>query len=122
MARAKRKSKPGGSPLERWVGTALTGVVLAKVALDHHDDEPTAVHPDGNGQQPPATEARLRLADDDRGRKADSPTEIPKKGWLDIVWRARLQVKEDAVPLLSGGVAYYALLALFPGLIALVSI
>jgi membrane protein len=32
------------------------------------------------------------------------------------------EVKDDSVPLLSGGVTYYAMLALFPSLIALVSI
>src|SRR5437764_817252 len=103
MARTKTKAKSGDSPLERVLGTALTGVVIAKLAFDHHDDQPQH---DGDG----------------RGRPADAPTRLPKSGWLDVFSRARLRIKEDAVPLLSGGVAFYALLALFPALIALVSI
>src|SRR5207248_8246241 len=103
MARTKTKAKSGDSPLERVLGTALTGVVIAKLAFDHRDDQ--RQH-DGDG----------------RGRPADAPTELPKRGWLDAFSRARLRIKEDAVPLLSGGVAFYALLALFPALIALVSI
>jgi membrane protein len=55
-------------------------------------------------------------------RRPTSPTDIPPAGWKDILWRATKQIKPDSVPLLSGGVAYYALLALFPALIALVSI
>ena len=42
--------------------------------------------------------------------------------WGDIVVRTGKQVKGDNVPLLSAGVAFYAMLALFPALIALVSI
>src|SRR5947207_7966132 len=42
--------------------------------------------------------------------------------WRDIVYRTGKQIKEDNVPLLSAGVAFYAMLALFPALIALVSI
>src|SRR6266550_3426541 len=100
MARGKTKSKSGESALERVLGTALTGVVIAKLAFDHHDGNP--LH-DGDG----------------RGRQAVAPIETPKGGRLDVLSRARTQIKEDAVPLLSGGVAFYGLLALFPALIAL---
>src|SRR4051794_14403764 len=131
MARGKSKKKKGnagGSGIERWVGTALTSVVLAKVALTDHNE-----HRDGAGGVASAPgaptpahreQAPLRVAttESGHGRHADSPTEIPAAGWKDIVWRAGKQVKADGVPLLSGGVAYYALLALFPALIALVSI
>ena len=57
-----------------------------------------------------------------RGRQADSPQQIPPKGWLDIAKRTAKEVKADQVPLLSAGVAFYALLSLFPAIIAGVSI
>ena len=122
MARAKNKKKngkSGESPIERWVGAALTSVVLAKVALDHHDGDG---HGDAAPGAAPDRPAPLCLADDGHGRLADSPAEIPAAGWKDILWRTSKQVKADSVLMLSGGVAYYALLALFPALIALVSI
>jgi membrane protein len=62
------------------------------------------------------------VANDDRGRGADTPQEIPAKGWKDIAKRTRKEVKADQVPLLAAGVAFYVLLALFPAIIAGVSI
>jgi membrane protein len=62
------------------------------------------------------------VASDDRGRGADAPQEIPAKGWKDIAKRTLKEVKADQVPLLAAGVAFYVLLALFPAIIAGVSI
>jgi membrane protein len=62
------------------------------------------------------------VANGGHGRQADSPQEIPAKGWKDIAKRTMKSVKEDQVPLLSAGVAFYALLSLFPLVIAAVSI
>lgn len=59
---------------------------------------------------------------DRRGRDADSPTDVPAKGWKDVAVRVKDELKADQVPLLSAGVAFYVLLALFPALVAVVSI
>ena len=56
------------------------------------------------------------------GGEAERPTDIPPKGWLQVVKRGWKEAKADQVPLLSAGVAYYAFLALFPALIAIVSV
>jgi membrane protein len=65
---------------------------------------------------------RRAVANDDRGQRADTPQEIPAKGWKDIAKRTAKEVKADQVPLLAAGVAFYVLLALFPAIIAGVSI
>jgi membrane protein len=57
-----------------------------------------------------------------RGRDADDPSEIPPRGWKDILWRAWGEVSEQNLFLIAGGVTYAVLLALFPGLAALVSL
>ncbi len=57
----------------------------------------------------------------DRGRSASTPTEIPKTGWKDILWRVYKGVGEDRILAIAGGVTFYALLAIFPALAALVS-
>src|SRR5215211_132453 len=62
------------------------------------------------------------VTDNERGRGADAPQEIPPQGWLDIAKRTGKEVKADQVPLLAAGVAFYILLALFPAIIAGVSI
>src|SRR5215218_7670690 len=62
------------------------------------------------------------VTDNQRGRTADSPQQIPPKGWKDIAKRTAKEVKADQVPLLAAGVAFYGLLALFPAIIAGISI
>jgi membrane protein len=57
-----------------------------------------------------------------RGREAREPGEIPARGWKDILWRVKSQIKEDRLSIIAAGVAFYGLLAVFPGLIALVAI
>jgi membrane protein len=57
-----------------------------------------------------------------RGRTAERPDQIPPKGWMDIAKRTMKEAKQDQVPLLAAGVAFYTLLSLFPAIIAGVSI
>jgi membrane protein len=57
-----------------------------------------------------------------RGREAAKPSQIPAKGWKDIILRLKGEIGKDRVGLISGGVAFSALLALFPMLIAAVSL
>ena len=53
------------------------------------------------------------------GATADSPTEIPPRGWLQIIRRGWREASADQLPLMSAGVAFFGFLALFPALIAL---
>ena len=57
-----------------------------------------------------------------RGRSADTPEAIPAKGWMDIAWRVLEGFQGDRVLLVAAGVTFYALLALFPALAAVVSL
>ncbi|EIM24956.1 YihY/virulence factor BrkB family protein [Microvirga lotononidis] len=61
-------------------------------------------------------------AEKGRGRDADTPTEIPARGWKDILWRTYEEFNKDRVLSVAAGVTYYALLAVFPAIAALVSI
>ena len=54
--------------------------------------------------------------------KQSKPTEIPARGWLQVAKRGWKEAKADQVPLLAAGVAFYAFLAIFPALIAVVTI
>ena len=94
-----RGTRAGGSDGSQGLGAAAGGGPSAD-----HGTDPRA---DANG---------------DRGRGADTPQEIPAKGWKDIAKRTLKEVKADQVPLLAAGVAFYVLLALFPAIIAGVSI
>ncbi|WP_337061129.1 YihY/virulence factor BrkB family protein [Kineococcus sp. G2] len=54
----------------------------------------------------------------EHGEKADSPQEIPAKGWLEVSKRAWKEASDDQVPLLAAGVAFKAFLAIFPAVTA----
>ena len=57
-----------------------------------------------------------------RGRRAEKPEEITRRGWSDIVWRMLRAAKRDRITILAAGVAFYALLALFPTIAAVISL
>src|SRR3954447_14866326 len=59
---------------------------------------------------------------DDRGREAESPTGIPPRGWKDVLMRVKAEAKQADVSPLGGDVAFFALLALVPALVAIDSI
>ncbi|MDQ1395816.1 MAG: rane protein [Acidimicrobiaceae bacterium] len=139
----KSKKTATERPIERWIGTALAGLALARVALPARNSNSTG-NSNGNGKGN-GTGAAYRTGDGaaggtvdlrpgegrgrvgqreagDHGRDAAKPSDIPGTGWKDVAFRTGKQIKEDNVPLLAAGVAFYAMLALFPALIALVSI
>ena len=57
-----------------------------------------------------------------RGRLAEHPHHIPRKGWTDIVWRVAMGYFGDRVGFVAGGVTFFILLSLFPTLAAFVTI
>ncbi|MEJ7629952.1 MAG: YihY/virulence factor BrkB family protein [Nocardioidaceae bacterium] len=59
---------------------------------------------------------------DDLGHDAESPSDIPAKGWWQITRRSLKEIGDDHLTLIAKGVAYSWFMALFPGLIAAISI
>ena len=57
-----------------------------------------------------------------RGRHATAPSQIPARGWRDILWRVYGNVGEHRILALAAGMTYYSILAIFPALAALVSV
>jgi membrane protein len=57
-----------------------------------------------------------------RGREANTPKQIPARGWKDILWRMFWGISEDRILSTSGGVAFFALLAVFPAIATIVSL
>jgi membrane protein len=56
------------------------------------------------------------------GVTATAPTRIPARGWKQIVKRSWAENKADNMPIIAGGVAFFGFLAMFPALIAMISI
>ncbi|SFR11415.1 YihY/virulence factor BrkB family protein [Poseidonocella sedimentorum] len=57
-----------------------------------------------------------------KGRKAARPRQIPWRGWFAILKRVQAEMVNDRLTLVAAGVAFYGLLALFPGITALMAI
>jgi membrane protein len=87
-------------------------------------------HPEGEDDQPVQRpdqtggdgRGREQVRDDGRGRTAEKPTDIPLKGWKDILLRVYRGISDDRILANAAAVTFYALLALFPSIAALVSI
>jgi membrane protein len=104
------------------------GLVLIATAavLDLLTKPRPPVAADAGFASPKSVEEPLRVhlaraKETGRGRQARSPTEIPWRGWLDILWRTAMQASEDRILAIAGGIVFYGLLALFPAITALVS-
>jgi len=63
-----------------------------------------------------------RAQEHGRGRKASSPWQIPWQGWKDIFWRTYAEIQDDRLVAVAAGVVFYALLAIFPAITAIVSL
>jgi membrane protein len=73
-----------------------------------------------SAEEPRELELR-RAQEHGRGRHAIHPLQIPWRGWYDILWRTYREMNSDRVLSIAGGVAFFILLAIFPGITALVS-
>ncbi len=80
----------------------------------------------GNGHRPVTGAGKEQSASGDPstdgGRSAESPTEIPSRGWFEILKRTGRQLVADNVSIVAGGVAFYVFVALVPTLIAVISL
>jgi len=57
-----------------------------------------------------------------KSKSINSPGDIDISGWGKVLKRVKNRVVEDNIPIVSAGVAFYAFLAIFPGIIVLFSI
>jgi membrane protein len=70
----------------------------------------------------PGSAAPIAATEPGRGRTAETPAQIPPRGWKDILRRTYREVTDDRVLAIAAGVTFYLLLALFPATAAAVAI
>jgi membrane protein len=58
----------------------------------------------------------------DRKRAPDDPTDVHKRGWLATLKRTGKEFSEDNITDWAAALTYYSILAIFPALIALISV
>lgn len=78
--------------------------------------------PEGRRSERNASPADRATEGEDRGRQATSPSQIPARGWKDILWRVYGNIGAHRILALAAGMTYYSILAIFPALAALVAI
>lgn len=67
-------------------------------------------------------DARTDVTDRPPGEAAQQPSDISSGGWKQIAKRTTAEIKNDHLTLLASGVAFKGLLALFPSIVAAISI
>ena len=119
-----RRRDPGGPGGLRALALDLAPLLILAgfAALDEQVRDRQARR-EGPGRRPDSSDAAAaNRAQPGRGRSARSPAEIPARGWRDILLRVSKQFSEDQIPLISAGVTFFSVLAIFPGLAAFVSV
>jgi membrane protein len=113
------------SPLRLFVAYGV--LALAMLAMPERPIDakgrPKTDRANAMPREPPDSEREIdrRAVERGRGRQATSPLRIPWRGWKDILWRVYEKMNDNRL-LAVAGVVFYALLALFPAVAALVSV
>jgi membrane protein len=82
-----------------------------------------AEHAPTNAESEESSTAKARTAPaPDDSRKPDSPTDVTKPSWKYIAKKTLREFTKDQCPDLAASLTYYAVLSLFPALLALVSL
>jgi len=102
-----------------WIGTGLTVLLLAGGFGRRRYHRALQRQLSTRGEIPPRATSPEQAS---RGRLARTPSEIPAKGWKDILLRVYRSLSSDRIVEIAAGVTYYAVLAIFPALAAFVSI
>src|SRR3954465_373718 len=91
----------------------LTGR-FAPHAIGHRSSVTSKTHDASEGRRVPGEEIEQR--------EPDSPTELDKPSWTYVVRRTAREFSKDQCTDLAAALTYYAVLALFPAIIALLSL
>ncbi|MFZ4166684.1 YihY/virulence factor BrkB family protein [Brevundimonas sp. NPDC058933] len=124
----RNSDRRSGSAIWRFVGAAAGGLAAGATAAHllytqghRFGVELRPRRPEPLPQRDPSPED-FDLKEPGRGRLAEHPVHIPRKGWVDIAWRTGMGYFGDRVGFVAGGVTFFMLLALFPTLGAFVTI
>jgi membrane protein len=113
---ASTKPPSGG-----WSIVSLLGLLGLALALEYILPQSEQGVPASEPRQSIAGDARAAKGED-RGRSAAAPSDIPARGWKDILLRAYSNISKHRILALAAGMTYYSILAIFPAIAALVAI
>lgn len=114
--------KPNALMTAAVAASGLLMLAFGRGRTDLPRTEAARMRPRQHGGSAREAAALQREAVDPRGRSADTPAEIPVRGWWDILKRTFKEIDDDRVMTEAAGVTFYTLLALFPAIAAMISI
>jgi membrane protein len=112
------------SMLAALAGFAIAACVLRLEDVRRTERGPKSAKPPGadRASDEPHSVQVKRAVEPGHGRSADTPTQIPARGWKDILWRTWEEISADRLLMIAAGVVFYAMLAVVPAITALVSL
>ncbi|KRQ14691.1 YihY/virulence factor BrkB family protein [Bradyrhizobium manausense] len=116
LARSRRSDFGG------WSLAAALGLVAAAFLWERISPPESDGLPRRREEGRDASANSLATEREDRGRDASAPSEIPARGWKDILLRVYDNIGKHRILALAAGMTYYSILAIFPALAALVAI
>jgi membrane protein len=121
MRMGRSKNQGGGRPsLSAWEISATFGLLAVAFIVERVAAPENEEFLGQKRRNAPA--ASFATEGENRGRLATSPSEVPPKGWKDILWRVYANISDHRIFSLAAGMTYYCILAIFPALAALVAI
>ncbi|MBR1004435.1 MULTISPECIES: YihY/virulence factor BrkB family protein [Bradyrhizobium] len=128
MARTEKAAVPRNEGIV-WnlagaLGLLAVAFLFERIAPPDHDARPGKrdKFPENREAERDASGVEVASEAGDRGRQASSPSDIPARGWKDILWRVYANIGAHRILALAAGMTYYSLLAIFPAIAALVAI
>ena len=100
----------------------LLGMFLAALGQRARDDVPATVSSGRGTASGRQVTSPGQVPNDGAGRSASTPSQIPARGWWQISKRVVTQFSAHRIMTEAAGVTFYALLAIFPALAAMVSL
>ncbi len=133
MSRSRRPASSGLPPIGKYAAAIVGGLAAGAASIhllhtrgagvrDRLSDR-TGLDLSPEPARPVApTPEEHEAQEPGRGRMAQRPEHIPRKGWTDILWRLGGGYLGDRIGFVAGGVTFFILLSLFPTLGAFVTI
>jgi membrane protein len=121
-------AKQDGARSERTspLGTGILVLCLLLASFGHARRDASARAPSPEPTEPPSDDGLdaplAAIHQPGRGREAERPEQITLAGWRDIAMRLWRRLGSDNLSLVAAGVAFYAMLAIFPALAAFISL
>jgi membrane protein len=84
-------------------------------------DKPPSIQPGADSDRNNPQSQAKAAGETGRGREAAKPTDIPARGWMDILKRTFQQLGEDNLSIVAAGVGFYAFTAMVPALAAMIA-